>query len=139
MHTLFIILHIVAAVAAVFLVVGIVSILKGLVFKIEKTIKHGTIITAIAVFFLASMHFACMMHCNKTCQENCCDTEMKCPGACFDKCTMFCNPSFYTDSADNDSSKTYMHHKMIIKDRMACDPSKCDTSKCKKTCPHHAE
>lgn len=135
MHTLFIILHIVAAIAVVFLVIGIVSILKGLVFKIEKTIKNGTIITATAVFFLAAVHFACMMHCNKVCNENC-NTEMKCQGMCSDRGDMQCDHSSCKDSAGTDSTMN-MHHKMMMKDHGSCDPAKCDSSMCKKKCQRH--
>lgn len=137
MNTIFIILHIVAAIAAVFLVIGIVSILKGLVFKIEKTIHTGTIITVIAVFFLASAHFCGAMHHNKACQENCCSMKMKCNNMDFDDCCMMnCDTTLCKDSAGGDFCKMHMMKKVIIKDHEACDPTKCDTSMCKHKCSH---
>lgn len=136
MHTVFIILHLVAAIAAVLLVIGIVSILKGLVFKIEKTIKTGTIITAVAVFLLMPAHFAGKMHCAKTCGFDNCNTEMKCQDNDFDKCMMKCDHSFCKDSVSGDSCKMYIEKKVIMKDHKACDPTKCDTSLCKHKCPH---
>lgn len=136
MNTIFIILHIVAVIAVVFLVIGIVSILKGLVFKVEKTLHTGTIITVIAVFFLASAHMAGVMHCNKECNENCCSKEMKCNDMDIDKCMMSCDTTLCKDSTGGDGCKMHMEKKVIIKEHKACDPTKCDTSMCKQKCPH---
>lgn len=137
MNTICIIFHIIAAIAAVFLVIGIVFILKGLVFKIEKTIKTGTIITAIAVFFLFSMHMMGAMHHNKACRENCCSMKMKCNDTDFDDCCMMkCDTTLCNDSTSGDNCKMHMGKKMIMKDQKACDPSKCDTSMCKHKCSH---
>ena len=137
MCTFVIIFHIVAALAAVLLVFGIVGILKGLVFKIEKSVKTGTIITAVAVFLLAPAHFAGKMHHMKACQTGC-ESGMKCPGGGFDKCMMMPGDDMmiWCDSTSGDSCKMSIEKKVIIKDHKACDPTKCDTSKCKQKCPH---
>lgn len=136
MHTIFIFLHIVAAIAAALVVIGVVSILKGLVYKIDKTIKTGTIITTVAVLFLFSMHFIGAMHHNNTCLKNCHSMEMKCNNKDFDKCMMNCDSTLCKDSTGSDFCKMHMEKKIIMKYHKACDPTKCDTSMCKHKCSH---
>ena len=137
MCVFFIIHHIIAAIAAAFIVVGVVSILKGLVYKIDKTIKKGTIITAIAVFFLFSMHMMGAMKRNHECMKNCRNMEMKCGDMDFDNCMMDNDSMSCKDSTGNDNCKMHMEKRVIIKEQKDCDPSKCDTSmsKCKHKCP----
>jgi hypothetical protein len=136
MHVIFILLHIVAAIAAAFFVIGIISVIKGFVFKNEKNIKHGMYITAIAVFCLASFHMAARFHRDKMNQQNCRNIELKGDGKCIEKCIIMSDGVSGTDSMDAPCCKMKMHEKMMMMHHGEGEASKCDTSMCKKKCQH---
>ncbi|MFH0893136.1 MAG: hypothetical protein V2A54_01770 [Bacteroidota bacterium] len=139
MPTCFIITHIVAALAAATLVTGIITVLRGFIFKIEKTITRGTIYVAVAVFVLAGVHMMGKMHHMDKCGgDNKCKTEMKCGDMHKGKGDMKGGPHMFMKCFEGgDENFDIVKHIMMMDgkgccDMPKCDPSKCDTSMCKK-------
>jgi hypothetical protein len=131
MPACFIIMHIVAALAAALFVIGLISVIKGFVFKVEKTIKTGTIMLAIAVFFLAGSHMMGRMHKMKACGDKE-GMEMKCGDDKKEKCGMSGHPGMNGMDMPGEGHCKMMMMMKDMDDKEDCDMSKCDTSMCKK-------
>lgn len=110
MSTTFIILYILAVIAALLAMAGIVMIIFGLVTKNKKTVMHGSIATGVAVILIISGLFFGARKCFRFCQRNCHNKEMNFKYMDKDFCKMHCN-SMMTDSTIPDSCKMMIEKK----------------------------
>lgn len=133
MSTTFILLYILAVIAALLAMAGIVMIVFGLVTKNKKTVMHGSIVTGIAVICIITGLFFGARKCFHFCQKNCHNKEMKCMDMDKDFCKMKCESMMMDSNMNGDTCKMTIEKKCMMNDDKQCDPSKCDPSKC----PHH--
>ena len=141
MPACFIITHIIAALAAALLVTGIITVIRGFVFKLDKMLTRGTYYVAVAVFLLAGVHMMGKFHHMSKCGDGPCKTEMRCGDKADGKCDMKGpgNPHMFMKcfkGGEGDEMDMFKNMMMMMMcgdkgcDMQNCD-MKCDTSKCK--------
>jgi hypothetical protein len=133
MSTVFIILYILAVIAALLAMAGVVMIVFGLVMKNKKTVTQGSIVTGIAMILIVTGLFFGARRCFNTCQKMCHKNELNCKGFGMDHCNMKCDSMMMmTDSSmSGDTCKMTIEKKCTMHGDKPCDPSKCE-----KKCPH---
>lgn len=131
MSTTFILLYILAVIAALLTMAGIVMIVFGLVTKNKKTVMHGSIVTGIAVICIISGLFFGARKCFHFCQRNCHNKEINSKQMDMDFCKMKCHIMMTDSTMNNDSCKMTIEKKCMMHGDVPCDPAKC-----KPDCPH---
>ena len=132
MSTFFIIFYIMAVIAALLAMAGVVMIVFGLVTKNKKTVTHGSIVTGISIILIISGLFFGARKCFRTCQKMCHKTEMNCKGFGMDHGNMnFDSMTIMDSTMSGDSCTMTIEKKCIMKGDKPCDPANCDPSKCK--------
>ena len=140
MSTAFIVFFILAIVAALLGLIGVILLINGIVNKNNKLTMRGGILTGIAVIFEISGVFFGARKCFHFINRNCIKNEMKCQEFKFRSCHMPCDSLMMDSTMMNDSCKM----KCKMKGDMPCckKNEKCDPSKCSKhgegqsQCPH---